>query len=72
MVFAQYAPLVQCIKSMLPLCPILCVVLQKVNEVIMFGGEFTELETGKVRVYNDLYRFNTDKQKWSRVTSPNR
>mmetsp|Transcript_4365 Transcript_4365/g.11848 ORF Transcript_4365/g.11848 Transcript_4365/m.11848 type:complete len:564 (-) Transcript_4365:268-1959(-) len=41
-----------------------------VNEIIMFGGEMTELETGKVRVYNDLYRFDVGKQRWSRVCNP--
>mmetsp|Transcript_35362 Transcript_35362/g.89532 ORF Transcript_35362/g.89532 Transcript_35362/m.89532 type:complete len:561 (-) Transcript_35362:2296-3978(-) len=45
-------------------------VAPKVNEIIMFGGEVTELESGKVRVYNDLYRYNTDKGRWTRVTSP--
>ncbi|KAF5841296.1 hypothetical protein DUNSADRAFT_13569 [Dunaliella salina] len=41
-----------------------------VNEIIMFGGEMTELETGKVRVYNDLYRFDVSKQRWSKVCNP--
>lgn len=46
--------------------------MQKVNEIIMFGGEYTELDSGKVRVYNDLYRYAADKQKWTKVISPNR
>lgn len=44
--------------------------LQKVNEIIMFGGECVDPLSGKVRVFNDLYRFNCDKEKWTRVLAP--
>ena len=44
--------------------------LQKVNEIIMFGGECVDPISSKVRVFNDLYRFNCDKEKWTRVLSP--
>ncbi len=44
--------------------------MQRVNEILMFGGEYTELTTDKVRVYNDLYIYNTDKGRWRKVTSP--
>ncbi len=45
---------------------------QNVNEIIMFGGEYVHLETGRVKVNNDLYRFNADKQRWSKVNCPGR
>ncbi len=44
---------------------------QKVNDILLFGGEYTELTSGKVRVYNDLYVFHADKQRWTQVVSPN-
>lgn len=47
-------------------------VLQKVNDLLLFGGEYSELASGKVTMFNDFYRFSTDKQRWSRVCSPNR
>ncbi|GAX74960.1 hypothetical protein CEUSTIGMA_g2406.t1 [Chlamydomonas eustigma] len=43
----------------------------KVNEIIMFGGECVDPLSGKVRVFNDLYRFNCDKEKWTKVLAPN-
>lgn len=46
--------------------------MQKVNDILMFGGECSDLRSGKVYVYNDLYRFSTDKQRWAKITSPNR
>jgi hypothetical protein len=45
---------------------------QKVNDIIVYGGEYCELDSGRVHVYGDLFRFNTDKKKWSKVTCPHR
>ncbi len=36
----------------------------------MFGGEQVDPISGKVRVFNDLYRFNCDKEKWTKVLAP--
>jgi hypothetical protein len=36
----------------------------------MFGGEHSDIKSDKVYVYNHLYRFNTDKQRWTQVVSP--
>ena len=36
----------------------------------MFGGECVDPVSGKVRVFNDLYRFNCDKEKWTKVLAP--
>jgi hypothetical protein len=38
----------------------------------MFGGEYTDLQKDKVYVNNDMYRFNTAKQRWTRVIAPHR
>jgi hypothetical protein len=43
---------------------------QRGSEIIMFGGEFNDPVKDKVYVYNHLYRFNTDKQRWSQVVAP--
>ncbi|KIZ00809.1 Kelch domain-containing protein 4 [Monoraphidium neglectum] len=42
----------------------------KSSELILFGGEYTDLTTGKVHVNADLYRFDVDKAKWTRVKAP--
>lgn len=39
-------------------------------ELVIFGGECYDGLC--VLMYNDLYKYNTDKQEWRRVTSPNR
>ncbi|GLI65322.1 hypothetical protein VaNZ11_008865 [Volvox africanus] len=39
--------------------------------VLMFGGEYVDVATDKTHVYKDLYRFDTDKRRWSRVDAPN-
>ncbi|GIL55654.1 hypothetical protein Vafri_11205 [Volvox africanus] len=41
------------------------------SHVIMFGGEYVDVATDKTHVYKDLYRFDTDKRRWSRVDAPN-
>ena len=50
-------------------------VTPKGSEILMFGGECTDVATDKVYVYNDLYRFapaagGTSGGKWTRVVSP--
>lgn len=44
--------------------------VQRGVEVIMFGGEYSDISNDKVYVYNHLYRFNTDKQRWTQIVSP--
>ncbi|KAG0054590.1 hypothetical protein BGZ83_010887 [Gryganskiella cystojenkinii] len=39
------------------------------NELIFFGGEF--YDGAKCAFYNDLYRYNIEKDEWRRITSPN-
>ncbi|KAF9366119.1 hypothetical protein BGX34_006120 [Mortierella sp. NVP85] len=39
------------------------------NELIFFGGEF--YDGVKCSFYNDLYRYNIEKDEWRRITSPN-
>ncbi|KAF9959435.1 hypothetical protein BGZ65_000404 [Modicella reniformis] len=39
------------------------------NELIFFGGEF--FDGAKCAFYNDLYRYNIEKDEWRRITSPN-
>ena len=41
------------------------------NEILLFGGECTDSRTGKVQVHADLYKFNCDKLKWAKISSPN-
>eukprot|EP00877_Chromochloris_zofingiensis_P007071 jgi/Chrzof1/2617/Cz11g22180.t1 len=45
-------------------------VTPKSSDVIMFGGEYSDLQTDKVYVNNDLYIFNCDKRKWTQVSCP--
>ncbi|KAF9126155.1 hypothetical protein BGW39_006840 [Mortierella sp. 14UC] len=40
-----------------------------VNELIFFGGEF--YDGARCAFYNDLYRYNIEKDEWRRITSPN-
>ncbi|KAF9369383.1 hypothetical protein CPB97_003639, partial [Podila verticillata] len=39
------------------------------NELIFFGGEF--YDGARCQFYNDLYRYNIEKDEWRRITSPN-
>ncbi|KAG0324823.1 hypothetical protein BG000_002032, partial [Podila horticola] len=39
------------------------------NELIFFGGEF--YDGARCAFYNDLYRYNIEKDEWRRITSPN-
>ncbi|PNW78421.1 hypothetical protein CHLRE_09g398200v5 [Chlamydomonas reinhardtii] len=39
--------------------------------LFLFGGEYVDVSTEKVNVYKDLYRFDVDKRKWSKIDSPN-
>lgn len=39
------------------------------NEVLLFGGEF--FDGALARFYNDLYVYNTNRDEWKMVTSPN-
>ncbi len=41
----------------------------KSNELILFGGEFFDGQLS--HLYNDLYRFNTEKNEWKKITTPN-
>ncbi|CAD7702273.1 unnamed protein product [Ostreobium quekettii] len=41
------------------------------NNVVIFGGECEDLDTGRMRMYNDLYIYKCDKDRWTRITSPN-
>jgi len=42
---------------------------QRSDELILFGGEY--YDGSKVRVHNDLYRYNCRKGSWTLVSSPN-
>ncbi|GMH39779.1 hypothetical protein BSKO_07677 [Bryopsis sp. KO-2023] len=44
---------------------------QRVPMTVVFGGEYEDLATGKVLMYNDLYKYNTDKDRWTKISSPN-
>uniref|UniRef100_A0A383WDZ9 DUF4110 domain-containing protein n=1 Tax=Tetradesmus obliquus TaxID=3088 RepID=A0A383WDZ9_TETOB len=44
-------------------------VTQRGTDIIMFGGEFSDHVKDKVYVYKDLYKFSTDKQRWSQVVT---
>jgi N-acetylneuraminic acid mutarotase len=39
------------------------------GELILFGGEYYNGK--KVEVYNELYRWNIEKNEWRKVESPN-
>ncbi|KAI9208115.1 galactose oxidase [Polychytrium aggregatum] len=38
-------------------------------ELILFGGEYFDGQ--KFHLFNDLYRYNTEKNEWRKITSPN-
>eukprot|EP00878_Enallax_costatus_P020083 GHUV01021214.1.p1 GENE.GHUV01021214.1~~GHUV01021214.1.p1 ORF type:complete len:137 (+),score=39.61 GHUV01021214.1:428-838(+) len=44
-------------------------ITQRGSEIIMYGGEFSDHTRDKVYVYKDIYRFNTDKQRWTQIIS---
>jgi hypothetical protein len=48
---------------------LLSLLAQRGTDVIMFGGEFSDHVKDKVYVYKDLYKFSTDKQRWSQVVT---
>ena len=39
------------------------------SELILFGGECFDGQ--RVAMFNDLFRYNTEKNEWKRITSPN-
>jgi N-acetylneuraminic acid mutarotase len=39
------------------------------QELILFGGEYFDGQ--KVRMYNDLFKYNIEKNEWKKLTSPN-
>lgn len=45
---------------------------QRVATTFIFGGEYENPATGKVAMYNDLYKYNNEKDRWTRITSPKR
>ena len=47
----------------------LCANPLNTSELIMFGGEFFDGQ--KVRMFNDFYRYNIDKNRWTRIVSAN-
>lgn len=44
----------------------------RVATTVIFGGEYEDLVTGKVVMYNDLHKYNNEKDRWTRITSPKR
>ena len=38
--------------------------------ILLFGGEYYDGKSDKMRVYSDLYVYHTDKGTWSRIRSP--
>ncbi len=45
--------------------------LQKDSDVILFGGEFLDVENDKMYVKSELYRFHTSNSSWTKITIPN-
>lgn len=45
-------------------------VLQRKDEILLFGGECWDKATGKVYVYGDMFTYNTSKSKWANIDSP--
>lgn len=45
--------------------------LQKDSDVILFGGEFLDVENDKMYVKSELYRFHTADFSWTKITVPN-
>jgi N-acetylneuraminic acid mutarotase len=44
--------------------------LQKNEEIVLFGGELWDQAANKVYVYDDVYKFNPAKERWARIVSP--
>ncbi|GAB4820430.1 hypothetical protein N2152v2_007476 [Parachlorella kessleri] len=44
---------------------------QKENEVLLFGGEWYDADRDKTHVYAEIFVYNTDKDSWRQVVSPN-
>ena len=51
-------------------CSLTPTLAQKPAEVIMFGGECVDA-TGKTQTFGDLFRYDVDRNKWTKVVSPN-
>eukprot|EP00892_Ulva_mutabilis_P009626 jgi/Ulvmu1/7035/UM033_0094.1 len=39
------------------------------DEILMFGGECWDKESGKVYVYDDIFTYDTSKSRWTRIVS---
>ena len=48
-----------------------CVVQKDSTDILLFGGEYYDGKSDKMRVYNDIYVYHPDKSTWSGITSPN-
>ena len=48
-----------------PIC-----IQRETTNILMFGGEYYDGRADKMRVYNDLFLFNTAKCTWTQITSP--
>jgi N-acetylneuraminic acid mutarotase len=44
--------------------------LQANEEIILFGGEFWDQTSNKIHVYDDLYKYNPGKSRWTHIRSP--
>ena len=40
------------------------------SSILLFGGEYYDGKSDKMRVYNDLYVYHPEKGSWSQVRSP--
>ena len=38
---------------------------------MVFGGEYEDQQDHRVYTYNDLYKFNCEKHRWTRIVAPN-
>ena len=38
--------------------------------ILLFGGEYFDGKSDKMRVYNDLYVYHPEKGSWSQIRSP--
>lgn len=45
--------------------------LQKESDIILFGGEFLDIDNDKMYVKSELYRFHTADFTWTKLTIPN-
>jgi N-acetylneuraminic acid mutarotase len=41
------------------------------TDILLFGGEYYDGKTDKMRVYNDIHVYHPDKNTWTRIISPN-